>query len=119
MMKRYMERIWELMNDPNAKKNVPLYDETLPKGVSFDQLRIITGRVYAYLKARNIGKEDFVLIKLPRGVQPIIAMIGVWRAGAALVIVEDTLAPERIDYIYKDCNCKIAITSEEIGRAHV
>ena len=112
MMKRYMERIWELMNDPNAKKNVPLYDETLPKGVSFDQLRIITGRVYAYLKARNIGKEDFVLIKLPRGVQPIIAMIGVWRAGAALVIVEDTLAPERIDYIYKDCNCKIAITSE-------
>ena len=112
MMKRYMERIWELMSDPNAKKNVPLYDETLPKGVSFDQLRIITGRVYAYLKARNIGKEDFVLIKLPRGVQPIIAMIGIWRAGAALVIVEDTLAPERIDYIYKDCNCKIAITSE-------
>ena len=112
MMKRYMERIWELMNDPNAKKNVPLYDETLPKGVSFDQLRIITGRVYAYLKARNIGKEDFVMIKLPRGVQPIIAMIGIWRAGAALVIVEDTLAPERIDYIYKDCNCKIAITSE-------
>jgi acyl-coenzyme A synthetase/AMP-(fatty) acid ligase len=107
-----MERIWELMSDPNAKKNVPLYDETLPKGVSFDQLRIITGRVYAYLKARNIGKEDFVLIKLPRGVQPIIAMIGIWRAGAALVIVEDTLAPERIDYIYKDCNCKIAITSE-------
>ena len=53
MMKRYMERIWELMSDPNAKKNVPLYDETLPKGVSFDQLRIITGRVYAYLKARN------------------------------------------------------------------
>ena len=118
-MKRYMERIWELMNDPKAKTNVPLYDETLPKGVSFDQLRIITGRVYAYLKARNIGKEDFVLIKLPRGVQPIIAMLGVWRAGAALVIVEDTLAPERVDFIYKDCNCKIAITSEvweEINR---
>ena len=112
-MKRFMERIWELMNDPNAKKNVPLYDETLPKGVSFEQLRIITGRVYAYLKARNIGKEDFVLIKLPRGVQPIIAMLGVLRAGAALVIVEDTLAPERVDFIYKDCNCKIAITSEE------
>ena len=112
-MKRYMERIWELMNDPNAKKNVPLFDETLPKGVSFDQLRIITGRIYAYLKARNIGKDDFVMIKLPRGVQPIIAMLGVWRAGAALVIVEDTLAPERVDFIYKDCNCKIAITSEE------
>lgn len=111
-MKRYIEQIWEHMNDPKVKHNVPLYDENLPKGVSFDQLRIISGRVYAYLKARNVGKEDFVMIKLPRGVQPIIATIGVWRAGAAFVIVEDTLAPERIDYIYKDCNCKITITSE-------
>ena len=111
-MKRYMERIWELMNAKDAKHNIPLYDEATPKGISFDHLRILTGRVYAYLKAHNIGKEDFVMIQLPRGVQPIIAMIGVWRAGAALVIVEDILAPERIDYIYKDCSCKLAITSE-------
>lgn len=118
-MKRYVERIWELMNDAKTKHFVPLYDETLPKGVSFEQLRILSGRVYAYLKARNIGKEDFVMIKLPRGVQPIIAVIGIWRAGAALVIVEDNLAPERIAYIYNDCNCKLAITSEvweEINR---
>lgn len=102
------------MNDADAKRNIPLYDETFTKGISYDQLRVLSGRVYAFLKERNIGKEDFVLIRLPRGVQPIIAMIGVWRAGAALVIVEeDTLAPERIDYIYKDCNCKIAITSRE------
>lgn len=113
-MKRYIERIWELMNDADAKSNIPLYDETFTKGISYDQLRVLSGRVYAFLKERNIGKEDFVQIRLPRGVQPIIAMIGVWRAGAALVIVEeDTLAPERIDYIYKDCNCKIAITSRE------
>ena len=111
-MKRYMERVWELMNDAETKHHVPLYDETIPKGISYEQLRVLSGRVYAYLKAKNIGKEDFVLVKLPRGVQPIIAMIGVWRAGAALVIVEDTLAPERIEYIYNDCNCKIAITSE-------
>ena len=118
-MKRYVERIWELMNDAQVKHLVPLYDEITPKGVSYEQLRILSGRVYAYLKARNIGKEDFVLLKLPRGVQPIIAAIGVWRAGAAFIIVEDTLAPERIDYIYYDCNCKIAITSEvweEINR---
>ena len=111
-MKRFMERIWELMNDEKSKRYVPLYDEMTPKGVSYEQLRDISGRVYAYLKARNIGKEDFVMIKLPRSVQPIIAMIGVWRAGAAFVLVEDTLAPERIDYMYKDCGCKLAITSE-------
>ena len=82
-MKRYMERIWELMTDAKTKHNVALYDEATPKGISYEQLRIISGRLYAYLKAQNIGKEDFVMIRLPRGVQPVIAMIGVWRAGAA------------------------------------
>ena len=111
-MQRYMERVWELMNDEEVKHFVPLYDEATPKGVSYEQIRDISGRLYAYLKARNIGKEDFVMIKLPRGVQPVIAMIGVWRAGAAFVIAEEIMAPERVDYIYKDCGCKMAITSE-------
>ena len=118
-MKRYMERIWELMNDAKMKHHIALYDEATPKGISYDQLRIVSGRVYAYLKAHNIGKEDFVMIKLPRGVKPVIAMIGVWRAGAAFVIAEENFAPERIDYIYKDCNCKLSVTSdlwEEINR---
>ena len=111
-MKRYMERIWELMNDSKMKHHVALYDEATPKGISYDLLRVTSGRVSAYLKARNIGKEDFVMIKLPRGVKPVIAMIGVWRAGAAFVIAEENLASERIDYIYKDCSCKLSITSD-------
>ena len=118
-MKRYMERIWELMNDAKMKHHVALYDEATPKGISYEKLCVISGRVYAYLKAQNIGKEDFVMIRLPRGVQPVIAMIGVWRAGAAFVIAEENLAPERMDYIYKDCSCKLSITSdvwEEINR---
>ena len=91
-MKRYMERVWELMNGADAAKMIPLYDEENPKGVSYEQIRIISGRVYAYLKAKNIGKEDFVLIKLPRGIKPVIAMAGVWRAGAAFVIAEEVMA---------------------------
>ena len=118
-MQRYIERIWELMNDAKMKYHVALYDEATPKGINYEQLRVISGRVYAYLKARNIGKEDFVMIKLPRGVQPVIAMIGVWRAGAAFVIAEENVGPERVDYIYRDCGCKLSITSDvwdEINR---
>ena len=108
-----MERIWELMTDAKTMHAVPLYDEANPKGISYEQLRDLSGRVYAYLKARNIGKEDFVLVRLPRGVQPLITLIGVWRAGAALILAEENLASDRIDYIYKDCGCKLAITSKE------
>lgn len=86
-----------------------LRDAVFTKGWTRTKVYEQTGRVYAYLKKQGIGKEDFVLIFLPRGVLPIIAMIGVWRAGAALTVVEDNYAKERVDFIIKDCNCKLVI----------
>ena len=94
-----------------SPNNAILFDEAHSKGITYAQLDDLSGRIYAYLKQNNIGKADFVLINLPRGVMPIITMIGVWKAGAAWALVEDTYAPERIDYIRKDCGCKIEISS--------
>ncbi len=87
-----------------------LFDETT-KGVTYAQLDEKSARIRNYLKNKGIGKEDFVLINLPRGVLPIITMIGVWKSGAAWALVEDTYAPERIDYIRKDCGCKVEINA--------
>ena len=89
--------------NPNASV---LFDEAHTKGITYAQLNDLSGRVYAYLSENGVGREDFVLINLPRGIMPIIAMIGVWKAGAAWALVEDTYAPERIDYIRNDCGCK-------------
>ncbi len=94
--------------DPNA---VILYDEAHSNGISYAKLDDMSGRVYAYLKTQGIGKEDFVLINLPRGVLPVIAMIGVWKAGAAWSLVEDTYAPERIAFIREDCSCKLELSA--------
>lgn len=90
-----MENILPLLEqytaeDPNA---AILFDDAHSKGVTYSQLDDMSGRVYAYLKQNGIGKESFVLIDLPRGILPIIAMIGVWKAGAAWALVEDTYAP--------------------------
>lgn len=95
-----------------SPNNAILFDEAHNKGITYAQLDDLSGRIYAYLKQNNIGKEDFVLINLPRGVMPIITMIGVWKSGAAWALVEDTYAPERINYIREDCGCKIEISSK-------
>ncbi|MER2235342.1 MAG: condensation domain-containing protein, partial [Candidatus Limivicinus sp.] len=34
-----------------------------------------------------------------------------WKCGAAWALVEDTDAPERIDYIRRDCGCKVEISA--------
>ena len=88
-----------------------LFDEAHTKGITYAQLDDLSGRVYAYLKNNGIGREDFVLINLPRGILPIVAMVGVWKAGAAWALVEDTYAPERIEYIRSDCGCKAELSS--------
>ena len=89
-----------------------LFDEAQPKGITYAQLDDFSGRVYAFLTDKGIGKEDFVLINLPRGIMPVIAMIGVWKTGAAWALVEDTYAPDRIAYIREDCGCKLEINAE-------
>ena len=89
-----------------------LFDEAHSKGITYAQLDDLSGRVYAYLANQGVGKEDFVLINLPRGVLPIIAMIGIWKAGAAWALVEDTYAPERIAFIREDCGCKTELSAE-------
>ena len=88
-----------------------LADNTNPTGINLRILDEISGKVYAYVKGKGLGKEDFIMICLPRGYQPIIAELGIWRAGAAFVLVEDNYAPERIEFIKKDCNCKLVIDS--------
>ena len=73
------------------------------KNVTFRELDLISGKVYRYLKDHGIGREDFVNIILPRGVEPFIAMLGVWKAGAAFVLLEPEYPEERIAFIRKDC----------------
>lgn len=77
--------------------------------VSYGELWNLSGKIYAYLKNHGIGKEDFVLINLPRGSKITVAMIGIWRAGAAGTITEKGYPAERVEYIRKDCNAKIVI----------
>ena len=77
--------------------------------VTYGELWNLSGKVYAYLKNHGIGREDFVLINLPRGPKITVAVIGIWRAGAACTVTEKGYPAERVEYIRKDCNAKLVI----------
>lgn len=103
----FVEQIIE--NAKNKPDEYILADDTNPKGITCSQLDDLSGRVYAYLKGKGVGKEDFVMICLPRGIKPLISLLGILKNGSAFVIVEDDYAPERIEFIKKDCGCKFVI----------
>ena len=104
----YLCERWQevVSNNPSAPF---LTEEISDISYSRGQVDELSGCVYSWLSCKGIGTEDFVLIRLPRDVRPFIAMLGVWKAGAAFTAVEDTYAPERIEAIRKDCGCRIVI----------
>ena len=89
-------------------------ERLLPTGswITYRELDLISGKVHRYLKEHGIGREDIVNIILPRGVEPVIAMIGVWKAGAAFVLLEQDYPEERIAFIRRDCGCRLVLDDE-------
>ena len=106
-MTPFIEQLEKNCGDFSERLAVALdyHDEILTYG----ELWNLSGKVYAYLKSHNIGREDFILINLPRSPKITVALIGIWRAGAAGIITEKGYPAERVNYIRKDCNAKIVI----------
>lgn len=105
--KSFMETLF--INAAGFPDQHVLFDDLHPKGIDYKTLMLLSAKVYRWLKEAGLGKEDFVLINLPRGILPVIAIVGVWRAGCAFTLVENGYSPERIDYIRRDCGCKVEI----------
>ena len=62
----------------------------------------LSAKIRAWLKEQSIGREDMVMINLPRSAASLISMLGIWKAGAAFVVVESSYPKDRIEYIKKD-----------------
>ncbi|MDO4219227.1 MAG: non-ribosomal peptide synthetase [Synergistaceae bacterium] len=86
-----------------------IIDVAKDTAMTYHELDEYSGRVYRYLTERGIGKEDVIMILLPRGAKPFAAIVGVWKAGAAYVMLETDYPAEKREFIKRDANCKLVI----------
>lgn len=77
--------------------------------VTYGELWDRSGRIYAALKDLGIGREDIVMLLLPRHPMMLVCMLGALRAGAAVTMTEDTYPEERVAYMKNDCGAKLVI----------
>ena len=110
----YMEMLMRQVKE--RADQVAFRDAEHPQGITFREVEDLSGRVYAWLKQEGIGREQMVMIHLPRGAEACIAAIGVLRAGAAYTLVEAGYPQERVDFIAADCGCRIRVDPELYGR---
>ena len=92
---------------PDRTALIPV--ESTESSMTYAQLWEASGRVYGFLKQKGIGKEDVVMITVPRGNSSLVTLIGIWRAGAAAVMLDADYESERMAYIMQDSGCVLKI----------
>ena len=79
------------------------------KSIAYADVDREAARIYRYLREKEIGREQIVMILMPKKLHFFSCMLGVLRAGAAFVLVQDDYPADRIDYIRKDSGCVLVL----------
>ncbi len=104
-MKRYLNRLHDVvMKYPDR---MALVDGE--RSLTYRGLEIETGKIYSYLKKQGVKREDHIMVCTKRGIGSVACILGVLKAGAAFVPLEEDYPKERIDYIKKDASCAIVL----------
>src|SRR5262249_854817 len=74
--------------------------------------------IAAHLRKRGIRSEEVVSVFLPRSAVQIVAILGVLRAGAACLPLDESEPPRRLNSILEDGNPRLVITSRAL-EAHI
>lgn len=78
--------------------------------LSYVELDERAARLATLLRAEGVEPGDMVGIHLHRGAGMLVAMLGVWRAGAAYVALDPTFPQDRRSFIASDAGLAVVVT---------
>ncbi len=84
------------------------------QSLTYDQLNRRANRLAQALAASGVVPGDLVALCLDRSCEMIVAMMGIFKSGAAYVPVDPAYPQERIEYILSDSNAKMVVTSKAL-----
>ncbi|MFL6118532.1 non-ribosomal peptide synthetase [Actinophytocola sp.] len=80
--------------------------------VSYGELEDRANGLANYLIGQGIGQDSVVMVHLERSVDTIVALLGIWKAGAVYLPVEPSAPDNRIATYVKETGCATVVTHD-------
>ena len=78
--------------------------------LTYDKLEEYTNNFASALLRRGVRHGNLIAVCLDRSIDMVVAILGIWKAGAAYVPIEPSLPPDRISQMLEDSEPKFIVT---------
>ena len=83
--------------------------------ITYGELERRGNQLARYLNGRGIGVEKTVGVCVERGIDMIVGLLGILKAGAAYVPLDPSYPPERIAYMAEDAGMELVLTQRNLA----
>ncbi|MEU8961401.1 amino acid adenylation domain-containing protein, partial [Streptomyces sp. NPDC048491] len=84
------------------------------RAVTYEELNHASAHMARCLRELGAGPETLVGVSLPRGFDLVVALLGVWRAGAAYVPLDPAQPPARLSGLIRDSGAGLVLAGPEL-----
>ncbi|MFD5825058.1 amino acid adenylation domain-containing protein [Lentzea sp. NPDC060358] len=80
--------------------------------LTYGEVNARANRLARHLAGRGLGPEDYVAVALPRSLELIVAVLAVFKSGAAYVPIDVNYPPDRVRYMLSDADPALVLDAE-------
>jgi amino acid adenylation domain-containing protein len=87
------------------------------ESLTYAELEARANQLAAYLRSEGVARGSIVAVSVPRGVETLVAILGVLKSGAAYLPLDPTYPPQRLSFMLEDAEaCALLTVASMVGQ---